>query len=142
MPESGWPAPTAPGPVDAQVVVPGSKSQTNRALLLAGLADGPSTLDGVLRSRDTTLMRAGLTALGVGFQELGPGRLRILPPDRLHHAEKPVDCGLVSTVMRFLAGRRGDRSRTHPVHRRPGGLGTPGGTGPRGPVPARGAGRG
>ncbi|MDN6480521.1 MAG: 3-phosphoshikimate 1-carboxyvinyltransferase [Acidipropionibacterium jensenii] len=102
MPESGWPAPTAPGPVDAQVVVPGSKSQTNRALLLAGLADGPSTLDGVLRSRDTTLMRAGLTALGVGFQELGPGRLRILPPDRLHHAEKPVDCGLAGTVMRFL----------------------------------------
>ncbi|MCI1747759.1 MAG: 3-phosphoshikimate 1-carboxyvinyltransferase [Acidipropionibacterium sp.] len=84
------------------MVLPGSKSQTNRALLLAGLADGPSILDGVLTSRDTVLMRDGLTALGVVFEDLAPGRVRVVPPQRLHRAMSPIDCGLAGTVMRFL----------------------------------------
>ena len=59
-----WPAPPATGPVDAVVSLPGSKSLTNRALLLAALADGPSVVRRALRSRDTLLMAAALTGLG------------------------------------------------------------------------------
>ena len=59
-----WPAPTARGPVDARVELPGSKSLTNRALVLAALADGPSVVRRALRSRDTELMAAALTTLG------------------------------------------------------------------------------
>ena len=62
---TGWAAPTATGPVRATVAVPGSKSLTNRALILAAQATGPSVLSGALRSRDTDLMAAGLRALGV-----------------------------------------------------------------------------
>lgn len=100
MPERPWTAPRATGPLAGRVVVPGSKSQTNRALLLAGLAENPSVLDGVLVSRDSDLMRAGLTSLGVGFEDLGPGRVRVDP--HLHPAEGPIHCGLAGTVMRFL----------------------------------------
>lgn len=95
-----WPAPT--GRARGRVVVPGSKSQTNRALLLAGLAQAPSTLDGVLDSRDTMLMRRGLSLLGVGFRDLAPGRVRVTPPEALHCPAGPIDCGLAGTVMRFL----------------------------------------
>src|ERR1700751_1452305 len=59
-----WPAPAAAGPVRARLSIPGSKSMTNRALVLAALADGPGTLAGPLHARDTLLMRAALTALG------------------------------------------------------------------------------
>lgn len=97
-----WPAPTTAGPIDAVTVVPGSKSQTNRALLLAGLSQAPSTLDGVLDSRDTTLMRDGLSALGVALEDLGPGRVRVCPPLSLHAASAGISCGLAGTVMRFL----------------------------------------
>ena len=51
-------------PVDARVELPGSKSLTNRALVLAALADGPSVVRRALRSRDTELMAAALSALG------------------------------------------------------------------------------
>ena len=59
-----WPAPTADGPVDAVVSLPGSKSLTNRALVLAALSDGPSVVRRALRSRDTLLMAAALSGLG------------------------------------------------------------------------------
>ena len=64
---STWPAPTTPSPVHATVTVPGSKSQTNRALVLAALAtpQGRSTVSGALRSRDTDLMIGAVQALGV-----------------------------------------------------------------------------
>ncbi|QBR91769.1 3-phosphoshikimate 1-carboxyvinyltransferase [Nocardioides euryhalodurans] len=94
-----WPAPRARGPVDAVVSLPGSKSQTNRALVLAALADGPSVLRRPLVSRDTSLMVAGLRALGChldtdrGDWTVTPGPLR---------APATVDCGLAGTVMRFL----------------------------------------
>jgi 3-phosphoshikimate 1-carboxyvinyltransferase len=55
----------ARGPLDAVVTVPGSKSITNRALLLAALAGGRSTLDGVLVADDTVAFANGLAALGV-----------------------------------------------------------------------------
>ncbi|MFZ2242268.1 MAG: 3-phosphoshikimate 1-carboxyvinyltransferase, partial [Gordonia amarae] len=63
-----WRAPRVTGPVTATVELPGSKSITNRALILAALADGPSTVRGVLRSRDTDLMLGALSALGVGIE--------------------------------------------------------------------------
>src|SRR3954451_10163802 len=66
-----WPAPAAGGPVQATVTVPGSKSVTNRALLLAALADGESTLSQPLRSRDTDLMTAGLRAMGAEVSHAG-----------------------------------------------------------------------
>jgi 3-phosphoshikimate 1-carboxyvinyltransferase len=59
-----WPAPHAHAPVDARVALPGSKSLTNRELVLAALADGPGLVRRALRSRDTELMASALTALG------------------------------------------------------------------------------
>ena len=63
-----WIAPTAAGPVTGTVRLPGSKSMTARALVLSALADGPSTISGPLRARDTTLMAAALRALGVRIE--------------------------------------------------------------------------
>ena len=65
-PHAPWTAPTAAGPVTATVRLPGSKSMTARALVLSALADGPSQIDRPLRARDTTLMAAGLRAMGAG----------------------------------------------------------------------------
>ena len=95
----GWPAPRATGAVSGTVTVPGSKSISNRALILAALADGPSHLTGLLAARDTTLMRSALVSLGVGITESGttvtvtPGSLK---------GPATVDCGLAGTVMRFV----------------------------------------
>ncbi len=59
-----WTAPTASDPVSASLRLPGSKSMTNRALVLSALATGPSTLSRPLRARDTELMAAALRAMG------------------------------------------------------------------------------
>jgi 3-phosphoshikimate 1-carboxyvinyltransferase len=91
----------APAPVTGEVVVPGSKSTTARAYLLAALADGPSTLRGALVARDTTLMRAGLDALGVRFTDLDRSRVKVSPPRRFHGGGT-IDVGLAGTVLRFL----------------------------------------
>lgn len=96
-----WPAPVADGPVHGIVVVPGSKSASARSLLLAALADGPSVLSGVLDSRDTALMRAGLTTLGATFTDLPDGRLQVQPATALQGGGT-INCGLAGTVMRFL----------------------------------------
>lgn len=95
-----WVAPTASGPVSASVVVPGSKSATARALVLAALADGPSTLSGVLDARDPRLMQDALTSLGVSIAPAGPGVVTVTPLDRFVPAA--IDCGLAGTVMRFV----------------------------------------
>ena len=60
-----WPAPVADHPVRGRVTVPGSKSVTNRALLLAALSGGPATVIGAPPTRDTALMVDALRALGV-----------------------------------------------------------------------------
>ena len=109
-PAGPWPAPAARGPLEATVALPGSKSLTARALLLAAVAEGPTTLTGVLRSRDTELMEAALTALGARFERLDgeATRLRVRPaPLPLHVEAGPdgvgrIDCGLAGTVMRFV----------------------------------------
>ncbi|MGO4614845.1 3-phosphoshikimate 1-carboxyvinyltransferase [Nocardia sp. 2YAB30] len=93
-----WPAPHVDVPVHATVTLPGSKSITNRALILAALADGPSTIAGALRSRDTNLMIAALCALGARIY--GDGDILSVTPAALGGGT--VDCGLAGTVMRFL----------------------------------------
>ncbi|GAA2348912.1 3-phosphoshikimate 1-carboxyvinyltransferase [Saccharopolyspora halophila] len=95
-----WPAPVADGPVRATVALPGSKSITNRALVLAALADGPSTLRAPLRSRDTELMAAALRSLGAQIQD-GPDGSWLVAPAELRGPAR-VDCGLAGTVMRFV----------------------------------------
>lgn len=94
-----WPAPRAHGPVEAVVSLPGSKSLTNRALVLAALADGPSVVRRPLRSRDTNLMAAALTALGTGLEPVGED-LAVTP--RPLRGDADVDCGLAGTVLRFV----------------------------------------
>jgi 3-phosphoshikimate 1-carboxyvinyltransferase len=94
-----WATPHRTAPIDAVVALPGSKSLTARALILAALADGPSRLVRPLHARDTELMAAALRALGVRIEPdsedwlVTPGPLRG-PAD--------VDAGLAGTVLRFL----------------------------------------
>src|SRR5690606_19500320 len=95
-----WPAPVAAGPVRATVRLPGSKSVTARALVLAALADGPSTLHDPLRARDTTLMAAGLRAMGAYVATAEAGRWLVRARELTGPAR--VDVGLAGTVMRFL----------------------------------------
>ncbi|MCL6549882.1 MAG: 3-phosphoshikimate 1-carboxyvinyltransferase [Acidothermus cellulolyticus] len=96
---TGWPAPTASGRVDAVVHLPGSKSMTNRALVLAALAAEPTAIRGGLRARDTELMMAGLRSLGVGIDDAGD--MWLVSPAQLR-GPAAIDCGLAGTVMRFL----------------------------------------
>ncbi|MTA02306.1 MAG: 3-phosphoshikimate 1-carboxyvinyltransferase, partial [Actinobacteria bacterium] len=71
-PQPHWSAPfRGRVPVDANVTIPGSKSVTNRALILAAQAKSPSTLRKPLVSRDSELMSAGLVAMGVGIEDKG-----------------------------------------------------------------------
>ncbi|BDZ53681.1 hypothetical protein GCM10025870_07540 [Agromyces marinus] len=104
--DEGWRAPTASQPIATTLSIPGSKSLTNRELVLAALADGPSTLRAPLWSRDSELMVEGLRALGVRFERM-PGAggfgddLRVTPADELL-GSTTIDCGLAGTVMRFL----------------------------------------
>ncbi len=89
-------------PVDAEVVVPGSKSVSNRALILAGMAEGTTRLTGVLRSDDTWWCIDALKRLGCAIEVsddavtiAGIGRRRPRPSGTLH-------VGSAGTVARFL----------------------------------------
>lgn len=94
-----WPAPHASSPVDAVVTLPGSKSLTNRALLLASVADGPSVVRRALRSRDTTLMATALTALGSQVDTTDDDWAVTPAP---FTGDASIDVGLAGTVMRFV----------------------------------------
>lgn len=94
-------------PVDISVVIPGSKSVTNRALILAAQANSPSTLRRPLVSRDSELMVQGLQALGIGIVEqngivngLPEYQLTVTPAAMTGPAR--IDVGNAGTVMRFL----------------------------------------
>jgi 3-phosphoshikimate 1-carboxyvinyltransferase len=95
-----WAAPEAPAPITATVVLPASKSETNRALILAALASGPSVITGGLEARDTQLMRDALRTLGVRIDESGQ-QWQVTPP-KSFIAGGTIDCGLAGTVMRFV----------------------------------------
>jgi len=103
-----WTAPAAAGPVRARLRPPGSKSITNRALVLAALASGPTVITNPLRARDTLLMATALRSLGTVIDharrdggpgggppawQVGPGR----PGDRAQ-----IDVGNAGTVLRFV----------------------------------------
>jgi 3-phosphoshikimate 1-carboxyvinyltransferase len=95
-----WSAPLAPGPVHGVVSVPGSKSVTNRALLLAALSGGPASVSGAPASRDTALMVGALRSLGVPVEVEGE-RVAVGAHGGLRGGGT-VDCGLAGTVMRFV----------------------------------------
>ena len=101
MPSDLWRAPTPSGPVHATVQVPGSKSLTNRALLLAAIADGPATIRNALRSRDTELMAAALRVLGAEVV-VADDDWQVTPLHGSSPTRGAVDCGLAGTVMRFV----------------------------------------
>ena len=99
-----WPAPfRGRNSVSARVVIPGSKSVTNRALILAAQAQVPSILKRPLISRDSELMVAGLQAMGVGISALefdGELAWKVTPANLKGPAK--IDVGNAGTVMRFL----------------------------------------
>jgi len=100
MSDAHWPAPfRGRTPVHAQVRIPGSKSVTNRALILASLATTPSTIRKPLISRDSELMSAGLLALGISIT--GSDEAWQITPAPLRGPAR-VDVGNAGTVMRFL----------------------------------------
>jgi 3-phosphoshikimate 1-carboxyvinyltransferase len=97
---SNFAAPLATGPLSAEVALPGSKSLTNRELVLSALANSPTKLTGALVSRDSALMIAALEALGAGVQDADTTEPTVRPAtfDR----DATIDCGLAGTVMRFV----------------------------------------
>ena len=119
-----WPAPLAPASSEAAgknalVHIPGSKSLTNRYLLLAALADSPSYLRAPLHSRDSALMIEALRQLGAGIElvptdsPFGPD-VKVTPlsfveahsaqaqSDSAQSRTVSIECGLAGTVMRFV----------------------------------------
>ena len=101
-----WPAPLATRPLNATVTVPGSKSLSNRYLILAALGNEPVTLVGLLRSRDTDLMMGALEALGVRCDVTTTDTTVTVTPPSSGRFNGNVDvfCGLAGTVMRFVPG--------------------------------------
>jgi 3-phosphoshikimate 1-carboxyvinyltransferase len=97
---TAWPAPVAADPVRGRVAVPGSKSVTNRALLLAALSGGEASVTGAPDTRDTALMVGALRALGVPIRPDGE-RIAFGGHEGLRGGGS-VDCGLAGTVMRFV----------------------------------------
>nr|WP_314843545.1 3-phosphoshikimate 1-carboxyvinyltransferase [uncultured Microbacterium sp.] len=99
-------APTATDAVHATVTIPGSKSLTNRELIIAAIADGPGRLISPLHSDDSRRMIDALRALGTGIEEIDAGGefgpdLAITPAPLA--GGTTVDCGQAGTVMRFIA---------------------------------------
>jgi len=89
-----------PSPIEAEIRVPGSKSATNRALLLAGFAKGPSTLKGILKSDDAYWAVEALKALGIGVRVEGEtARVEGGGPQK---QEAEVFVGSAGTLARFL----------------------------------------
>ena len=105
-----WPAPfRGPVPVDATVTIPGSKSVTNRALILAAQASTPSIIRKPLVSRDSELMSAGLTAMGLAIESGADNQgdywkvtPTIVEGKNFLQGPATIDVGNAGTVMRFL----------------------------------------
>ena len=95
-----WPAPSAEGPIHASVALPGSKSLTNRELVLSALAKEPTLLTEPLDSRDSRLMIEALRSLGTQIEIMPNGDILVTPQP--FDKEAQIDCGLAGTVMRFV----------------------------------------
>ena len=89
-------------PLIGRVSPPGSKSITNRALLLAALASGTSTLTGALKSKDTVLMAAALRQMGVTIEEPDATSFVVTSTGRLQPPSEPLFLGNAGTATRFL----------------------------------------
>jgi 3-phosphoshikimate 1-carboxyvinyltransferase len=100
MAPNQWAAPHVTTPVVGTVVVPGSKSINNRALVLAALSQRPSVLSNVLMARDSQLMIDGLRGLGVGVDLIGAATVAVTPKPL--RGPVAIDCGLSGTMMRFV----------------------------------------
>jgi 3-phosphoshikimate 1-carboxyvinyltransferase len=100
MDSGRWQTPSAQGPVRARLRLPGSKSITNRALMLAALSDGPSVVRGPLKARDSALAVQALRALGCVITE--DGTQLSISPSLPATPTVSVDVGNAGTVMRFL----------------------------------------
>jgi 3-phosphoshikimate 1-carboxyvinyltransferase len=99
-----WAPPQATAPVQASVLLPGSKSITNRALILAALASSPTLIAGPLEARDTELMAAAVQALGCSLHAPATnGRAEwLVTPAGSGQTEGRVDVGNAGTVLRFV----------------------------------------
>jgi len=108
---AAWRAPVAAGPLKATVSVPGSKSLTNRELILAAIADGPGLLQAPLHSEDSARMVEGLRTLGASIEEQpgigGFGPDLVVEPSLPLRGDVVVDCGQAGTVMRFVSALAG-----------------------------------
>ncbi len=103
--QPSWAAPRALAPLRATVRIPGSKSATNRALILAALSEGPSTIHQALDARDTRLMVAALTGLGTEISVSEPttvGNIDIQVRPTPFTGPATIHVGLAGTVMRFV----------------------------------------
>ncbi len=94
-----WAAPSTQNQLAATIGLPGSKSLTNRELVLSALASKPTTLRGLLISRDSSLMIEALKDLGTEIEV--SGTTAVVTPRPLSGPAK-IDCGLAGTVMRFV----------------------------------------
>ncbi|TCJ24063.1 3-phosphoshikimate 1-carboxyvinyltransferase [Microbacterium sp. PI-1] len=115
--QGAFPAPTTDAPVRAELTIPGSKSLTNRELMIAAIADGPGRLIAPLHSDDSARMVDALRALGVGIEEVEAGHEfgpdLVVTPAKLSGGTT-IDCGQAGTVMRFIAPLAG--LAEHDVH--------------------------
>ena len=104
--KSPWLAPTIQHAISGSVSLPGSKSLTNRELVLSALASSPSRLRNPLDSRDSQLMIESLMALGTQINASERSDIYIVPPTTDIETASPlnarIDCGLAGTVMRFV----------------------------------------
>ncbi len=89
-------------PLSGRAVPPGSKSITNRALLLAGLAEGTSRLTGALRSDDTRYMAEALRAMGVAVEQPDETTFVVTGSGKLLPPSAPLFLGNAGTATRFL----------------------------------------
>lgn len=98
--DGGWATPAARSAIASTVHLPGSKSMTNRALILAALADTPTTIVGPLQARDTDLMTGAIMALGAAVEPAGQSAWKVTPGRISGRAS--VDVGNAGTVLRFV----------------------------------------
>ncbi len=92
--------------VGGEVVVPGDKSVSHRALMLGGIAEGTTEIDGFLASEDCLATLAALRALGVAIERSAPTRVRVMGAGMhgLRAAATPLDMGNAGTAMRLFMG--------------------------------------
>lgn len=103
MTAPGWRVPPS-GPLAGSLRVPGDKSVSHRALLLGSVATAPLEVTGFLAGEDCLATRRAIEALGAEVEDLGPGAIRVLPPEALSSPDAPLGLGNAGTGIRLLCG--------------------------------------